>query len=180
MAAFPEYIDGVPTISGAEKKISDTVEKNRGATFYLPESGIDFNNLRSACAIALHMHQPLIPAGGDDLRTAEIISNLQYMMEHQHLGDNHNAPVFHWCYKRMGEFIPQLVNEGKEPRVMLEYSGTLLHGLRKMGLDDVFDSLKNITQNRDYRRCVEWLGAPWGHAVAPSTPVQDYRLHVTA
>ena len=31
-----------------------------------------------------------------------------------------------------------------------------------------------------YRRCVEWLGAPWGHAVAPSTPVQDYRLHVQA
>jgi hypothetical protein len=27
---------------------------------------------------------------------------------------------------------------------------------------------------------VEWLGAPWGHAVAPSTPVQDYRLHVKA
>jgi len=27
---------------------------------------------------------------------------------------------------------------------------------------------------------VEWLGAPWGHAVAPSTPVQDYRLHVRA
>ena len=33
----------------------------------------------------------------------------------------------------MGEFIPQLVDEGKEPRVMLEYSGTLLHGLRQMG-----------------------------------------------
>jgi hypothetical protein len=27
---------------------------------------------------------------------------------------------------------------------------------------------------------VEWLGCPWGHAVAPSTPVQDYRLHVQA
>ena len=34
--------------------------------------------------------------------------------------------------------------------------------------------------NPNYRRCVEWLGAPWGHAVAPSTPVQDYRLHVKA
>jgi hypothetical protein len=40
--------------------------------------------------------------------------------------------------------------------------------------------LRGITSNRDYRRCVEWLGAPWGHAVAPSTPVQDYRLHVKA
>jgi hypothetical protein len=63
---------------------------------------------------------------------------------------------------------------------MLEYSGTLFHGLRKMGLDDVFDSLRNVTCNPAYRRGVEWLGCPWGHAVAPSTPVQDYRLHVKA
>lgn len=63
---------------------------------------------------------------------------------------------------------------------MLEYSGTLLHGLRKMGRDDVFERLGAITNDPSYRRCVEWLGAPWGHAVAPSTPVQDFRLHVTA
>ena len=126
------------------------------------------------------MHQPLIPAGGGDLRTAAIISNLKNMMDNQGIGDNHNAPVFHWCYKRMGEFIPQLVQEGKEPRVMLDYSGTLLHGLRAMGLDDVFDNLKRITCDKTYRRCVEWLGCPWGHAVAPSTPVQDYALHVKA
>ncbi|HQT27480.1 MAG TPA: hypothetical protein PLK99_12940, partial [Burkholderiales bacterium] len=60
------------------------------------------------------------------------------------------------------------------------YSGTLLHGLRKMGANDVIDSLRTITNEGDYRRCVEWLGMPWGHAVAPSTPVQDYRLHVRA
>jgi len=88
--------------------------------------------------------------------------------------------VFVWCYKRMGEFIPQLIHEGKEPRAMLEYSGTLLHGLRQMGRHDVLDSLKTITCDPLYRHAVEWLGAPWGHAVAPSTPVQDYRLHVRA
>ena len=42
----------------------------------------------------------------------------------------------------MGEFIPQLVDDGKQPRVMLEYSGTLLHGLQQMGADDVFDALQ--------------------------------------
>jgi len=73
-----------------------------------------------------------------------------------------------------------LAGEGREPRIMLEYSGTLFHGLRKMGADDVFDSLRAITCNPGYRHCVEWLGAPWGHAVAPSTPVQDFRLHVRA
>jgi hypothetical protein len=49
-----------------------------------------------------------------------------------------------------------------------------------MGLNDVFDSLKRITCDHRYRRAVEWLGCPWGHAVAPSTPTQDFRLHVTA
>jgi hypothetical protein len=152
----------------------------RPGPYYLPESGTDFSRIRSAFAIALHMHQPLIPAGGADLRTAAVISNLKYMMDNQHIGDNHNAPVFHSCYKRMGEFIPQLVDEGKQPRVMLDYSGVLLHGLRAMGLHDVFDSLKRITLDPAYRNCVEWLGTAWGHAVAPSTPVQDFRLHVSA
>jgi hypothetical protein len=179
MADLSEYIDGIPNISGSESLIGDTIG-NRPDPVFKPSSPIVFDRIKSACAIALHMHQPLIPAGGGDLRTAGIISNLQYMMENQGIGDNHNAPAFHWCYKRMGEFIPQLIHEGKEPRVMLEYSGTLFHGLRRMGLHDVFDSLKNITCNPDYRRAVEWLGAPWGHAVAPSTPSQDYRLHVKA
>jgi len=63
---------------------------------------------------------------------------------------------------------------------MLEYSGTLLHGMRHMGLHDVFDNLKRVTCEPRYRHCVEWLGMPWGHAVAPSTPAQDFHLHVRA
>ncbi len=180
MTELPEYVDGVPNISGREDLIARVVAEGAGKRLYADRGGIDFAGIKSAAAIALHMHQPLIPAGGGDLATADVISNLQYMMENQGIGDNHNAPVFHWCYKRMGEFIPQLVDEGKEPRVMLEYSGTLFHGLRHMGLDDVFDALKRITCDNRYRHCVEWLGCPWGHAVAPSTPVQDYRLHVRA
>ena len=180
MSDLPEYIDNRPNISGSEDHIQSALRESRSRPVFLPESGIEFRGIKSAFAIALHMHQPLIPAGGDDLATAEIISNLKYMMDHPGIGDNHNAPVFHWCYKRMGEFIPQLIEEGKQPRVMLEYSGTLLHGVRQMGLHDIIDNLKRITCEPRYRRAVEWLGCPWGHAVAPSTPVQDYRLHVTA
>lgn len=167
-----------PSIAGAEDQVA--AHTNLGAPAFLPESGIDFGRVRAAAAIALHMHQPLIPAGGGDLRTADLISNLQHMMENQHVGDNHNAPVFYQCYKRIGEFIPQLVGEGKEPRVMLEYSGALFHGLSRMGSVDLYDALRSVTVDPSYRRCVEWLGCPWGHAVAPSTPVQDYRLHVLA
>jgi hypothetical protein len=80
----------------------------------------------------------------------------------------------------MGEFISQLIDEGCHPRVMLEYSGTLLYGLREMGADDVIDASRAITVDPRYSEAVEWLGCPWGHAVAPSTPVQDYRPHVRA
>jgi Glycosyl hydrolase family 57 len=180
MNALPEYIDGLPNICGSEPAVDDAIRRGQGRNVFLAESGVDFGRIRSAAAIALHMHQPLIPAGGAELRTAAIISNLKYMMDNPSIGDNHNAPVFHRCYKRMGEFIPDLLHEGRQPRVMLDYSGTLLHGLRNMGLNDVFDNLKRITCEPQYRRAVEWLGSAWGHAVAPSTPVQDYRLHVKA
>lgn len=180
MKQIPEYVGELPNICGAESDVKRVTDSARNKTLFADSGGIDFGRIRSATAIALHQHQPLIPAGGEDLRTAGLISNLQYMMEHQDIGDNHNAPGFVWCYKRMGEFIPQLIGEGKSPRCMMEYSGTLLHGLRKMGEDHVIDALKGITCNPDYRWAVEWLGMPWGHAVAPSTPVQDYRLHVRA
>ncbi|MEI6782783.1 MAG: glycosyl hydrolase family 57, partial [Verrucomicrobiota bacterium] len=145
MSDLPEYVGSLPNICGDEARIETTVSARRGQPIYLRESGIDFGGIRSAFAVALHMHQPMIPAGGGNLATAEIISNLKHMMDNPGIGDNHNASVFHWCYKRIGEFIPQLVDEGKQPRVMLEYSGTLLHGLRQMGLNDVFDNLKRIT-----------------------------------
>lgn len=176
--AIEEYVDGLPNICGQEKQVLAHAGKAKDA--YRSAGGIQFGQIKSAAAIALHMQQPLIPAGGPDLRTAKLISNLKYMMDNQHIGDNHNAPVFHWCYKRIGEFVPQLVAEGKEPRVMLEYTGCLLHGLRDMGANDVIDALRRITVEPAYSRCVEWLGCPWSHAVAPSTPPQDYRLHVLA
>jgi hypothetical protein len=180
MNELPQDIDGLPNICGSEKIVADALGVGRDHPVRTNASPIDFNRVRSACAIALHMHQPLIPAGGSELNTAEIISNLDDMMRHPDIGDNHNAPVFHWCYKRMGEFIPQLIDEGKQPRVMLEYSGTLLHGLWKKGLHDVCDNLRRVTCDPRYRGAVEWLGCPWGHAVAPSTPVQDFRLQVKA
>lgn len=178
MSDLPEYVEGLPNICGAEHLIAQAI--SQGDPVFLPESGIDWSRVKSAFAIALHMHQPLIPAGGTDLRSAQVISNLKYMMDNPHIGDNHNAPVFHGCYKRIGEFIPALVHEGTQPRVMLDYSGCLLHGLQQMGLHDVLESLARVTCDPAYRRAIEWLGTAWGHAVAPSTPVQDFRLHVKA
>jgi len=124
------------------------------------------------------MHQPVIPAGGDDLKTARLISNLQYMMEHQNVGDNHNAPVFLNCYSRIADLVRELAGEGKDPRVMLDYSGNLLWGLKDMGEEKVLDNLKLVTCDRKYYKCVEWLGTMWSHSVVSSTPVPDIKLHI--
>ena len=172
--------DGLPNISGSEKLIEKTISDAALRPVFKKSGKNDSVPIDAAFAIALHMHQPLIPAGGGDLPSSQIISNLKDMMDHQGIGDNHNAPIFAECYKRMGTFIPELLEEGKQPKVMLEYSGTLLYGLEQMGRDDVIDALKKITCDPDMRDSVEWLGCPWGHAVAPSTPVQDFRLHVKA
>ncbi len=122
------------------------------------------------------MHQPTIPAGAN----GELISNLQHMFEHQGEGDNHNAGVFAWCYSRMGDFIPDLVSQGCSPRIMLDYSGNLLWGLRQMNRDDVLTNLRRITCDRQYQPYVEWLGTMWSHAVVPSTPIPDIKLHIQA
>ena len=178
MTTMAEYVDGLPNICGQESLIAEAT--GGAGPVFLAGSDIDFGRIKSAFAVALHMHQPLIPAGGDDLQRAEIISNLKHMADSDDSQDSYNASVFHQCYKRIGVFLPELVAEGKSPRVMLDYSGTLLDGLRRMGLDDVIDKLRTITCEPAYRGCVEWLGTAWGHPVAPSTPVQDYRLHVLA
>ncbi len=127
MNQLDEYIGDIPErlwLGGGDR----SRHQRRNPRYYLPQSHIDFGRIKSCFSVALHMHQPLIPAGGGDLQTAALISNLQYMMDNQGIGDNHNAPVFVWCYKRIGELVPELVDQGKNPRVMLEYSGTLLHG----------------------------------------------------
>ncbi len=81
MSNLPEYIDGLPNVSGAEKEIEGAIAVTAGRSVFLADSRIDFGRIKSAFANALHMHQPVIPAGGRDLRTAEVIGNLQHMFE---------------------------------------------------------------------------------------------------
>lgn len=165
---------GLPNISGDEARISQLVNHNE--PIFLNESNLNLDNINAGFACALHMHQPTIPAGAN----GELICNLQHMFEHQGEGDNHNAGVFAWCYSRMADWISELVAEGKNPRIMLDYSGNLLWGLQQMGRDDIIDNLKNITCNKQYQPYVEWLGTMFSHAVVPSTPIPDIKLQIQA
>jgi len=127
-----------PPISGNEAKISALVNNNNQV--YLPKTNLKLEHIKSGFACALHMHQPTIPAG----ENGALICNLQQMFNNQGDGDNHNASVFAWCYSRMGEFIPQLVADGCNPRIMLDYSGNLLWGLQQMERNDVIDISKPL------------------------------------
>lgn len=171
---IPEIIDGLPNISGWEAEVSEVV--NRNEPIFLPKTNLQLQNITAVFAIALHMHQPTIPAGAN----GELISNLQHMFEHQHEGDNHNAGPFAYCYSRIADFIPELVANNCNPRVMLDYSGNLLWGLRAMGRDNILENLKRITIDPTYQPYVEWLGTMWSHAVVPSTPIPDIKLHIQA
>ena len=166
--------NGMPNICGWESKIASVVNHNQPV--FLDRSNIDINSVNASFACALHMHQPTIPAGAN----GELICNLQHMFEHPNDGDNHNAGVFAWCYSRMGDWIPELVNNGCNPRIMLDYSGNLLWGFEQMGRNDILDNLKKITCEPQYQPYVEWLGTMWSHAVAPSTPIPDLKLQIQA
>ncbi|WP_017324202.1 hypothetical protein [Synechococcus sp. PCC 7336] len=171
---FPEVRSQLPNLCGWEAEVTAVTQADEPV--WLPVTNLHLESIRAGFACALHMHQPTIPAGAN----GELIGNLQAMFEHPQQGDNHNAGVFAWCYSRMGEFIPDLVARGCTPRIMLDYSGNLLWGLRQMGRHDVLDSLKRITCDRQFWPYVEWLGTMWSHAVVPSTPIPDLKLHIQA
>ena len=164
----------LPPIAGQEAKLAQLTSQS--SPVFLDHSNLNFAEIQSACACALHMHQPIIPAG----QNGELISNLQYMYEHPGEGDNHNADPFANCYRRLGEIIPNLINQGGNPRIMLDYSGNLLWGFQQVQRHDILDSLKRLTCDPTYQPHVEWLGTFWSHAVAPSTPIPDFKLHIRA
>lgn len=174
LPVLEEFQTGLPNICGWEAEIRSVVQQDNAV--FLNTTNRSLENITAGFACALHMHQPTIPAGAN----GELISNLQYMFEHPNEGDNHNAEAFAWCYSRMGDFIPQLISEGCNPRIMLDYSGNLLWGLRQIGRDDILNNLKRMTCNPQYQPYVEWLGTMWSHAVIPSTPIPDIKLHIQA
>ncbi|MBM5800988.1 MAG: glycosyl hydrolase family 57 [Cyanobacteria bacterium K_DeepCast_35m_m2_023] len=163
-----------PLIAGREAAIEALMAASPPST--VSAGRWDGPPLRTAFACALHMHQPTIPAGPD----GALISHLQYMLEHPGEGDNHNAEPFAHCYRRMADLMPQLISEGCEPRIMLDYSGNLLWGVQQMGRRDIVEALRYLACDPAMTPRVEWLGTFWSHAVAPSTPIPDLKLQIQA
>jgi hypothetical protein len=89
MGELPEYLDSLPNLCGSEQIVEAAIVAGRHRPLSQDETSVGVAGIDSAFAVALHMHQPLIPAGGPDPRTAAIVSNLQWMLEHPDVGDNH-------------------------------------------------------------------------------------------
>ena len=162
-----------PVICGREQELRTLMQES---TRNWPSTEHGAQGLKSAFACALHMHQPTVPAGPN----GALISHLQYMLEHPNEGDNHNAEPFAECYRRMATLIPELIREGCNPRIMLDYSGNLLWGVTQMQRRDITEALHYLACDAEMERHVEWLGTFWSHAVAPSTPIPDLALQVSA
>jgi hypothetical protein len=58
MSQLPEYVDGLPNVCGSEPLVEETLRASRANRFPAGKP-VDFGHIRAACAIALHMHQPL-------------------------------------------------------------------------------------------------------------------------
>jgi HAD-hyrolase-like protein len=65
---LPEYVDALPNICGSEPLVQAAINGSQGSPVYLGATSLDISGIDAAFAIALHMHQPLIPAAYDDPR----------------------------------------------------------------------------------------------------------------
>ncbi|MFO0038210.1 MAG: glycosyl hydrolase family 57 [Synechococcaceae cyanobacterium] len=163
-----------PEIAGREAELRE--RRQHGEPPQRSHPPLDLEAMPASYACALHMHQPTIPAGPE----GALINHLQYMLDHPGEGDNHNAEPFAHCYRRMADLMAELIAEGANPRIMLDYSGTLLWGFVQMGRDDILTALRRLVHDPVLQPSVEWLGSFWGHAVAPSTPIPDLILQIQA
>ncbi len=70
MEPLAEYAGGLPNLCLQEPLISEAITAGREYPVFPHDA--DIQHAASTFAVALHMHQPLIPAGGD-LRSAPVM-----------------------------------------------------------------------------------------------------------
>jgi hypothetical protein len=175
MGELAEHVGDLPNLCGSEPLIAATIGAGPGQPVILGRSLVDVAGIDSAFAVAPHLPQPLLPAGGPDPRAAAIVGNLQWMLEHPDVGDNHNAPMFHRCHQHMGELIPNCSPRATSRAACRTTPAPGCTGCAGPGWTTwsrpwAADPRPGPAADRGV------AGLSVGHAVAPSTPVQDYRL----
>ena len=82
MTTLPEYVEGVPNISGSEAAISAAVAAGKTKSLSNSPGGVDFGSVRSAGPCPAHA--PALGAcGRRRLEHGGLIGNLQHMVDHR-------------------------------------------------------------------------------------------------
>lgn len=132
----------------------------------------------------LHMHQPLVWLDG------KLVGNLEKMLSSADSKDEWDARLMARAYKNPAKFVKLLTEEGKNPRVMLDFSGILLESLDSLGKRGILDE-KDVYEEKigdiirlyrevlnDYPDAIEVAGTSYSHGYFPVTPKRDWVYHV--
>jgi hypothetical protein len=131
----------------------------------------------------LHMHQPMVFTGDN-----EIVGNLEKMLSSDDSRDQWDGRLMARAYKNPAFWVRNLEEEGKHPRVAVDYSGLLLENLKKTsGLHcledvdgDVIGDIIGLWRQvlHEFPDSIEFSGTAYAHCYFPVTPEEDWESQV--
>ena len=129
------------------------------------------------------MHQPTVFTGDN-----EIVGNLEKMLSSDDSRDQWDGRLMARAYKNPAFWVRNLEEEGKHPRVAVDYSGLLLENLKKTsGLHcledvdgDVIGGIIGLWRQvlHEFPDSVEFSGTAYAHCYFPVTPEEDWESQV--
>ena len=131
----------------------------------------------------LHMHQPMVFSEDN-----EIIGNLEKMFSSEDSRDQWDARLMVMAYRNPAFWVRNLEDEGKHPRVAVDFSGILLENLEKtrrlfseMDVDgnvigDVIGLWKRVLH--EFPNSIEFAGTAYAHCYFPVTPEEDWEYQI--
>ncbi len=147
----------------------------------------------------LHMHQPLIwfiyPKKILNKKTwhdESLVGNLEKMLYE----GNYDARKMAMAYANPAKFIKKLTEQGHDPKIMLDFSGTLLESLERLCSSDGFNNMRVhvdmtgseetlgniIGQYREvlikYPDSIEFTGTGYYHPYFPAIPKADWAAQI--
>ncbi len=132
----------------------------------------------------LHMHQPFV------LKNSTLISNIEKMLYSSDKRERWDAKLILRAYKNPAKYVEILAEEGKEPRIILDFSGTLLESLKDLdernvtkkvfvgeeAIGPIIELYKKVLKKFPY--FIEFAGTAYSHCYFPITPQEDWQLQI--
>ncbi len=148
---------------------------------------------RAVVCINLHHHQPFL-----FIDNGKRVSNIRKMWQYAGNDDQQrwNAACYVGSYRELGKSVNLLVNEGYEPRIMADFTGSLLKGLKEAEDDGLLGEMSIEKGGSRAGNVISELrratGLPSPHLEMTATgihhplfhpdatPKEDWSLHIEA